>query len=228
MKIGVVYFLFLVWSVPILAWSSPTDDEAKKREDWRGLVNLARKAYHENDFQKALLFYETALPVLPKEVDLSEEMAQTHYRLKQYEAAASTYQKKSKTDKSASARSYHNLGNIAMQEKNYKKAIADYKNALRKDPSNEQTQYNLSEAIRREKEENKKNPPPKNDDKKDKKDKEKPQDNKENPNQDNPSALNDQSVQRELDKLMKKEAQTKRKIASGKGDKSGTKSQKDW
>jgi Ca-activated chloride channel homolog len=226
MNSGLKYVLLALIFQANLAWASTAGEEPTSREDWRSMVNLAREAYRTKDYQKALLFYETALPVLPKGIDLSEEIAQTQYRLKQYESAAATYQKKSKTVASSAARSFHNLGNIAMEEKNYGKAISAYKNALKKDPSNEQTQYNLSEAIRRQKEEDKKNPPPKNDDQKD--EKEKPQDNKDQPNQDNPSSLNDQSVQRELEKLMKKEAQTKRKIASGKGDDNGIKSQKDW
>ncbi|MFA7272719.1 MAG: tetratricopeptide repeat protein [Crocinitomicaceae bacterium] len=228
MNSGLKYLLLALIFQANLAWAAASGEDPKNREDWRSMVNLAREAYRTKDYQKAILFYETAVPVLPKGIDLSEEIAQTQYRLKQYEAAAATYQKKSKTDAPSAARSFHNLGNIAMEEKNYGKAISAYKNALKKDPSNEQTQYNLSEAIRRQKEEDKKNPPPKNDNQKDKKDKEKPQDNKDQPNQDNPSALNDQTVQRELEKLMKKEAQTKRKIASGKGDNNGTKSQKDW
>jgi len=205
------------------------NDVPTNKTDWRALLNLARKAYQEKDFPKAILFYETLSPALPKEIDLSEEIAQTRYRLKQYDAAAEIYQKKSKTDKSAMARSFHNLGNIAMDKKDCKKAIEQYKNALRKDPSNDKTRYNLSEAIRRLKEEEKKTPPPK--DKKDNQDKnkqKKPKDDKNDSNKDTPSALNDQSVQRELEKLMKKEAETKRKLTNGKGNKSGVKSQKDW
>tara|TARA_R110000737_G_scaffold351247_1_gene392866 strand:- start:6996 stop:7691 length:696 start_codon:yes stop_codon:yes gene_type:complete len=214
-----------------LVWASANDNAPSDKTDWRTMLTIARKAYQTKDYQKAILFYETLLPALPKDIDLTEEIAQTQYRLKKYEAAAELYQKKSKTDEEAMARSFHNLGNIAMEKKDYAKAIEEYKNALRKNPTNDKTRYNLSEAIRRQKEEEKKNPPPKDDDKdnQDNKPKDTPQDDdKGDQNKDNPSALNDQSVQRELEKLMKKEAETKRKVASGKGDKSGVKSEKDW
>lgn len=213
-----------------LALANATENSPSEKSDWRTMLTIARKAYQSKDYKKAILFYETLRPSLPKNIDLSEEIAQTHYRLKQYEAAADLYKKKSKTDKNAMARSLHNLGNIAMEKKDYSKAIENYKNSLRKNPKNEKTRYNLSEAIRRQKEEEKKNPPSKNDkkDNQDNKPKDKPQDNKGDQNKDNPSALNDQSVQRELEKLMKKEAETKRKIASGKGENGGVKSQKDW
>lgn len=196
-------------------------------KDWRKMLGIARQAYRGNDYQKAILFYETLLPSLPKTIDLTEEIAQTRYRLKQFEAAKALYIKKSKTKNVANARSFHNLGNIAMEEKNYKKAIQQYQNALRSNPSNEKTRYNLSEAIRRQKENDKNNPPPKKD-KPENKPKDKPKDKSEEQNKDNTSALKDQSVQRELDKLLKKEAETKRKVATGKGDESGGKNQKDW
>jgi Ca-activated chloride channel family protein len=209
------------------ALASINDVAPFEKNDWRNMLTLARQAYQKKDYQKAILFYETLLPSLPKDIDLSEEIAQTRYRLKQYDTAAEVYQKKSKTDQAAMARSFHNLGNIAMEKKDYKKAIDHYQNALRKNPTNERTRYNLSEAIRRQKEDDKKSQPPE-DDSKDKKQKDKPQENNKDENNDNPSALNDQSVQRELDKLMKKEAETKRKVASGKGEKGGVQSQKDW
>jgi tetratricopeptide (TPR) repeat protein len=206
--------------------ASVNTDEPFDKSDWRAMLNLARTAYQGKEYQKAILFYETLLPQLPKTIDISEEIAQTRYRLKEYDAAAELYKKKNNSDKNTKARSYHNLGNIAMEKKDYSQAIEQYKNALRNNPTNEKTRYNLSEAIRRQKEEDKKNPPPKND--KNDNNKDKPKDNKGDQNSDNPSALNDQSVQRELEKLMKKEAETKRKVSSGKGDKGGIKSQKDW
>jgi len=220
------YLLIILVFQANMVLANADNDVPTNKSDWRALLNLARKAYQEKDFQKAILFYKTLSPALPKEIDLSDEIAQTRYRLKEYDAAAEIYLKKSKTDKSAMARSFHNLGNIAMDKKDYKKAIEQYKNALRKDTSNEKTRYNLSEAIRRLKEDEKKNPPPK--DNQDKNKQKKPKDDKDDSNEDNPSALNDQSVQRELEKLIKKEVATKRKLANGKGNKTGTKSQKDW
>lgn len=202
-----------------------SNDVPKNREDWRAILNLARKAYQEKDYQKSILFYETVLPVLPDEIDLSEEIAQTLYRLKKYEEASKIYERKSKSDKQAVSRTLHNLGNIAMEKKQYQAAIDFYKNSLRNNPSNSKTRYNLSEAIRRLKEEEKKNPPPKKDDE-DKK--QKPKEKNDDQDSENPTALNDPSIQRELENLIKKEVATKRKLATGKEGKGGIKTQKDW
>ncbi len=218
---------------------SAQNNAVENSTDWRGLVQLARDAYQAKEYQRALLFYETSIPALPVDVDLSDEIAQTQYRLKQYEAASSVYSKKIYGEKEKKAKAYHNLGNIAMQQQDYKTAIESYKNALRNNPENSKTRYNLSEAIRRQKEADEKNPPPPPKDKdKDKdesdpeKDKDKKDDQKKDPSDSeghkNPSSLSDNSVERELDRLMKKEGKTKRKIASLKEGRQGRTSSKEW
>ena len=58
---------------------------------------------------------------------------------------------------------FHNLGNVFMKEKNYTQAVEAYKNALRNNPSDEETRYNYALAKKMLKEN-----PPKKDDKKDK------------------------------------------------------------
>ncbi|HSN48192.1 MAG TPA: tetratricopeptide repeat protein, partial [Flavobacterium sp.] len=60
---------------------------------------------------------------------------------------------------------FHNLGNVFMKEKNYTAAVEAYKNALRNNPSDEETRYNYALAKKKLKEN-----PPKEDKNKDKKD----------------------------------------------------------
>ena len=76
---------------------------------------------------------------------------------------------------------YHNLGNSMMKEKDYSNAVEAYKNALRNNPSDEETRYNYALAKKMLKEN-----PPKNDKNKDKnKDKDKnKKDDKKDPNKD--------------------------------------------
>jgi len=69
-------------------------------------------------------------------------------------------------------KAYHNLGNTFMLEKNYAAAVDAYKNALRNNPSDNETRYNYALAKKKQKEN-----PPKDDKKKDKdKDKDKKDD----------------------------------------------------
>ena len=52
----------------------------------------------------------------------------------------------SSEDKSLKHKSYHNLGNAFMEEEQYQLAVDAYKDALRNDPTDEETRYNLAYA----------------------------------------------------------------------------------
>lgn len=72
---------------------------------------------------------------------------------------------KSAQTKAQKHQAYHNLGNCLMQEKDYSQAVEAYKNALRNNPSDDQTRYNYALAKKMLREN-----PPKQDKKDDKKD----------------------------------------------------------
>lgn len=50
------------------------------------------------------------------------------------------------TTKTAKHKAYHNLGNTYLVQKKYKEAVEAYKNALRNNPTDEETRYNLALA----------------------------------------------------------------------------------
>ena len=83
---------------------------------------------------------------------------------------------KSKTNKH---KSYHNIGNAFMENKNYKAAVEAYKNALRNNPADDESRYNYALAKKMfEEEQNKNDEEPQDKDQKDKDQKDKDQQNK--------------------------------------------------
>lgn len=77
---------------------------------------------------------------------------------------------------------FHNLGNLAMKEKNYQEAVQAYKEALRNNPNDEETRYNFALA----KEMLKQNPPkPKNQDQNQKENDKNNQENNQNQKENN-------------------------------------------
>jgi Ca-activated chloride channel family protein len=136
-----------------------------------------------------------------------------------------------------------------MQKKDYQGAVDSYKEALRNNPNEEETRYNLSEAIRKLKEEKKQQQnQQKNTDNQQTKNKKEPQNSKDkqdqqqknqqnntktnNPKpkeqQKSPSRLPNKSVERMLDQLSKSEAVTKRKMGGSRQKENSIKSGKDW
>jgi Ca-activated chloride channel family protein len=102
------------------------------------------------------------------------------YQSKNFKEAIPQYEltTKTATDKFTKAEAFHNLGNAMMESKNYQGAVDSYKNALRNNPNDDETRYNLAVAqslLDKEKKDNKddknkdKNKKDKNNDDKDKK-----------------------------------------------------------
>lgn len=227
-------------------------------QDWRDTLNLARKAYTSKDYDKALGYYQKAQQSAPEGVDLSDEMGQSAYKAKKYDAAEKIYQQNQANKQSSKdqADNYHNLGNTRMKAENYAGAVEAYKEALRRNPSDEQTRYNLSEALRKIKQQSKKeqqqqqnsdsnqnqnnannnSSQQQQENKQTSQDKQQQQNTSQNNNrnqgngsqQKNSGQLSDKSAERMLDELMKREAATKRRM-SGVGSGGGRpKSGKDW
>ena len=166
-------------------------------------------------------------------------MAQSAYKSNEFKQAEKLYSK-SKTSKKSSlekAKTYHNIGNAHLKQKNYKQAVEAYKKSLRNNPSDEQTRYNLAEALKKKKKEEEKKDKKKNEEKKkpqhnptnskpNEKSKEinKPQDKKNEENkpteekskENHQSILNDKKTDRMLDDLVKKEMETKKKLGGQK------------
>lgn len=226
-------------------------------QEWRDSLTMARDAYKKADYSKALKYYESAQRKAPENIDLSDEMAQSAYKAREFERAEKIYQQNGNSKKSnlAKADSYHNLGNSRMKSKNYQGAIDAYKESLRLNPNDDNTRYNLSEAIRQLKNEQQKQNKQNNQDNQNKQNNQNKQDQQEKNNQNNQNKspqnnqnnppnkpgqgdeerkengqgqLPNKTVDRMLDKLMKDEAETKRKINGTNGKNQTSKSGKDW
>ena len=160
--------------------------------------------------------------------------------------------------KAEKKQSFAGLGNSLMNEKDYTNAVEAYKNALRNDPSDDETRYNYALAKKMLKD----NPPKKDDDKNKNKDKNKKEDKKDKPdpkkdenkdkgdnkdkNQDKkpgdkdkdkgdgeqpkpqPSGANKQRIENLLDAVNNEEKKVQDKVNARKIKANTTKNEKDW
>ncbi len=226
MKIIFFTFLSLIFVNSVLA------------QAWVDSLEVARKAYKSGDYDKALRYYQSAQKQAPKDVDLSDEIAQSTYRSRDFKNAQKAYEQSAGDKKSPEerARVNHNLGNARMKQKDYDGAISAYKESLRNNPNDAETKYNLSEAIRQKKQQEQQ----KKEDQKDNQS-QNPNNNQNNSNNSNqkPSdqrnngsdnkKMPNKQADKMLDDLTRKEAETKKRLAKNSSDKKpGSNSGKDW
>jgi tetratricopeptide (TPR) repeat protein len=203
---------------------------------WVDSLEVARKAYKSGDYEKAVRYYQSAQKQAPKDVDLSDEIAQSTYRSRDFKNAQKAYEQSAGDKKSPEerARVNHNLGNTRMKQKDYDGAISAYKESLRKNPNDPETKYNLSEAIRQKKQQEQQ----KKEDQKDNQNQNNNQNNSNNSNQKPSDQRNNDSDNKKmpnkkadkmLDDLTRQEAETKKRLAKNSSDKkAGSNSGKDW
>lgn len=141
--------LFLLISFSLISQKTSIDNELYegnekvKKEDYLGA---------EMDYRLAL----TRAPQTPKALF---NLGNTQYQANAYDEAAQQFfrtQKfsENKTEKHAAL---HNMGNVYMKKKEYEKAVESYKNALRNNPSDNETRYNYALAKSLLEDENKNN-----------------------------------------------------------------------
>lgn len=103
-------------------------------------------------FAKAESHLREAISLDPGSVPAKYNAGTNYYKNKRWlESTASlikaTEVAKTKTEKH---KAFHNLGNALYQQKNFKGAVEAYKNALRNNPTDEETRYNLQLAKKEE------------------------------------------------------------------------------
>ena len=134
--------ILLIITVLLTGGMAISQDLYKKNMD-RGYSN-----YEDEDYEDARYYFEKAVEENPIDFKANYNLANTYFRLEEYEKAEELYSSfadmaPTNFDK---AKAYHNLGNTHMVTNKLKDAIEAYKQALRLNPSDESTRYNLAYA----------------------------------------------------------------------------------
>jgi len=167
-----IVFLMLFSPKEILAQK---DSIALQREA-RKLLRQGNELYSKNQFTDASVAYQKSLGNNGKYDKASYNLGNALYQNKNFKEAVPQYELTAETakDKFTKAEAYHNIGNAMMEQKQYQPAVDAYKNALRNNPNDDETRYNLAVAqklLEKENQDNKDNKDDKNKDNKDNKDK---------------------------------------------------------
>ncbi len=103
----------------------------------------------ENDnYIEAEMEYRKAISKAPNKVVGTYNLAHSYFKKGSFNEALFRSQEAAKnaTTKDEKHRAYHNIGTILMQDKQCKLAVEAFKNALRNNPTDEETRYNYALA----------------------------------------------------------------------------------
>ena len=223
-----------------LSLNAQTSEEKQKKAS-RTLIRKGNSNYQNNNFKKAELNYRKALVVHPKSRTANFNLANTLYSQQKFQESIDYYEKcvDKSDDKLSRARTYHNLGNALFKANQVTEAIRAYENALKFNPSDMDTKYNLALAKKQQK--NKggggKNNQQQNQDKKDNKEdkknnssggqpQEKPQNNK--PEEKQGKGMDKEQAQHLLEALKNQEQNTQNKMEAKRPKPEAKKREKDW
>lgn len=132
----------------------------------RDFVRRGNKLYADSLYTKAEVEYRRALDVNPQSVEATYNLGNTllmqqkgEEALKMYQAAASLIPANNRgialneEEKMDLARIYHNTGVLLQSSKQLAPCIEAYKNALRNNPRDHETRYNLTLAMKQQQQE---------------------------------------------------------------------------
>lgn len=167
-------------------------------EDYAKYYNKAN-SLSESDFEKAEKNYRVAINDSLSDLKATFNLSNEYYTEGYFEDAISRQLEAIKLAKNKieKHKAFHNLGNSFMKKEMCSEAVSAYKSALRNNPNDDETRYNLALAKQCEDEQSK-NDDDQKDDQQDKENKEKDnnddqqdQENKEKDNKDDPNQQKD-------------------------------------
>ncbi|SFB73616.1 TPR repeat-containing protein [Zunongwangia mangrovi] len=149
------FFLILALLFSAVVNAQQANDEKRLKKEANAYMNEAEEALSENDFASAEAAYRKAIAKDPANTAAKYNMGNLYYNREKSGESQSRFVEADKVSESKEDRHRinHNLGNSFMKQKKYKEAVEAYKNALRNDPTDDETRYNLALAKKKLEEE---------------------------------------------------------------------------
>lgn len=173
----------------------------------RDYLRSGNKLYKDSTFVKAEVDYRKALELEPKSTDAMYNLGNSLLMQQKAKEAMEQYEAASRIekDKNKLAQIYHNMGVILQSSKQLPQCIEAYKQALRNNPKDDETRYNLALAQKQLKDQQQQNQNQDKDQKQDQKQDDKQQ-NKDQQDQDKKDQQqNNQQQQQQNQNQMSKE-----------------------
>jgi tetratricopeptide (TPR) repeat protein len=115
----------------------------------RGLINEGVDLYKEQKFADAEVNFKKGTEKNPDSFEGKFNLGDAYYKQQRYDEAIKTFQSSfvnAKNDEEK-AKIFHNIGNSLLKSQKIKESIGAYKEALKLNPNDQETKYNLSYAL---------------------------------------------------------------------------------
>lgn len=150
---------YLIFGIGFLLASSQLLAQGEKEIN---LIADGNQGYKSEAYIEAEVDYRKALSINSANAKAQHNIGNALYRTKDFDQANQRYfqTQKNSLNKSEKHLAFHNMGNGFMQQKMYEKAVEAYKNALRNNPTDDETRYNYAlakELLEKEKQEQEEN-----------------------------------------------------------------------
>ncbi|MDR3340486.1 MAG: tetratricopeptide repeat protein [Candidatus Symbiothrix sp.] len=188
----------------------------------RSELQKGNKNYKQEKYSEAEIDYRKALEANARSVDAAYNLGNSLYKQKKLPEALAQYEAASanETDKEKLAKTWHNAGNVFMQNEDYAKSIEAYKQSLRKNPHDDETRYNLAlaqkllENQQQQQDQNKQDQNKQDKQQEDQKKQDQQQDRQkqDQQQQQNPDQMQQQNAEQILDAMMQNERETQEKV----------------
>jgi len=152
-----VVLLFTSFSLSFAQQKEKSKEQIKIERESQKYLSQGNEALVNNDFTNGEVDLRKAIALSPKEEVGKYNLGNAYYNREKNEEAMNRFKQAAAVaeSKPEKHKAFHNLGNTFMNAKDYQSAVEAYKNALRSNPTDDETRYNLALA----KEMLEKNPP---------------------------------------------------------------------
>ena len=131
------YIVFAVAFIPLAGLAQQESDD----------IRAGNKLYKDKKYTEAEIEYRKALQKNSKSFEANYNLGNALFRQGKYDKALEQYQNAvplAASDKQKTAYDFHNLGNTFMSGGKLQEAISAYKMALKSNPKDNETRYNLA------------------------------------------------------------------------------------
>jgi tetratricopeptide (TPR) repeat protein len=192
--------------IPLLLYSFGAIAQSERK-----LVRDGNKQYESGKYSDAEINYRKSLDKNKSSYTGTYNLGDALYQQKKFDEAASHFNSSASLtrDKKSLSKTYHNLGNALVESKKYEESVQAYKNALKLNPEDNDTRYNLAyaQSMLKQQQQQQRQQNKDNKDNKDKKDQQQQQQEKDKKDQ------QQQQKQDQKDQQAKQQQQQQQKIS---------------